>query len=508
MLRRASLLARPNDDAPGQLDTHPLVRAHYERRVREEAPDAWREAHSRLYEHYRDEARPFPATLDEMQPLLLALAHGSRAGRHRDAFYEVLLPRVLRGEQAYILSELGAFGALLASLAAFCEAGDWSRPVPPSATVQGLGDEDQLLLLPLLAYCLLTTRGYASHEMQACLERVQELAQRLGRRDDVHPVLRGRWRSSLVTRPLTDTMRVAREVEAYVQGDPAAAHVAGAHCIVGITYYYLGDLRRSHEHTDACIRLWRAGAVPTPATEHNMGLVAGLLFSAKVLWHRGLAREARARMAETVQVARDDAERTCLPVALYGASFLNQFCRDADATLATATELAEVSSAQGNRLYLALGVALKGWSMVRMGGLAGGAALIQQSIARYRDIGTGLGSEYLYTLLAEAQIAMHQLDDAAQSLQRARRLAEQFEEVWWSAETMRLTGVVQCGQGQVDAACATFRAAMERARSYGSRALETRAGVSLVRLLREQGRHDEAEAVRPSIAQRGAPALA
>lgn len=507
MLRRASLLAHPNEDAPGQLDTHPLVRAHYERRVREEAPDAWREAHSRLYEHYRDDARPFPATLDEMQPLLLALVHGSRAGRHRDAFYEVLLPRVLRGEQAYILSELSAFGALLASLAAFCEAGDWSRPVPPSPGVQGLGDDDQLLLLPLLAYCLLTTRGYASQEMQACLGRVQELALRLERPDHVHPVLRGRWRSSLVIRPLTETMRVAREVEAFSRHDPASAHVSGAHCMVGATCYYMGELDRAEEHLDAAIRIWRAGAVPTPAVEHQMGLVASLLFSAKVLWHRGFPREARARMAESVQVARGDVERTCLPVSLYGASLLHQFCRDADGALAAATELAFVSSAQGNRLYMALGVAVKGWAIVRGGDPAEGAALIQQSIARYRDIGTGLGSEYLYTLLAEAQVAMNRLDDAATSLERATRMAEQFDEVWWSAETLRLKGVVQCGRGEGDAACATFRAAMARARSYGSRALETRAGVSLVRLLREQGRHDEAAAARVAIDGFGARAL-
>lgn len=498
-LRRASLVARANEDAPGHLDTHPLVRAYYERQVSADAPAAWREANGRLYEHYRDEAPALPATLDEMQPLLLALVHGCRAGRHHDALREVLLPRVLRGERGYILRELGAYGALLTSLAAFCEAGDWSRPAPPSPGAQGLGDEEQLLLLPLLAQCLMTTRGYASREMQECFTRAQELAQRLGKPDHVQPVLRARWRSSLVTRPLTETIRVAREVEAYAREEPTPARIASGHCVLGITRYYMGELRAAQEHADAAVRAWRSGAVPTPVTEFNMTLVASLLFSAKVLWHQGLAREARARMAEAVRVARDDREPTSLTLALYGAAFLSQFRRDPGAALVAATELADLSAAQGNRLYRALGVALKGWGTVHAGSPAEGAALIQQSIGRYRDIGTGLGSEYLYTLLAEAQIAMRRLDEAAASLRRAAELAQRFEERWWSAETLRLTGVVRHGRGEVEGAAETFRAAMELARSYGSRALETRAGVSLARLLREEGRHDEAAAVTLSI---------
>jgi ATP/maltotriose-dependent transcriptional regulator MalT len=195
-------------------------------------------------------------------------------------------------------------------------------------------------------------------------------------------------------------------------------------------------------------------------------------------------------------------------VALYGASYLNQFCRDGHGALATATELGDVAAAQGNRLYAAVGLAMKGWAVAQLGSPAEGAALLAQGIARYRDLGTGLGCSYLYSLLAEVLIGLGDLDEAAVALQRASGTAQQFEEVWWSAETLRLAGALQCGRGEVDGACATFHAAMQLARSYGSRALEARAGVSLVRLLREQGRHEEAEAMRPSFDAGRTPALA
>jgi ATP/maltotriose-dependent transcriptional regulator MalT len=160
----------------------------------------------------------------------------------------------------------------------------------------------------------------------------------------------------------------------------------------------------------------------------------------------------------------------------------------------------------GNRLYSAVGLALRGWGTAHLGSAAEGAALLQQAITRYRDLGTGLGCGYLYSLLAEAQIGMGGLDQAAVSLQLATGMAREFEEAWWSAETMRLEGVVRSARGDVDGACDAFRAAMALARSYGSWALEARAGVSLVRLLREQGRDDEAAAVRPSIAAAPKPA--
>ncbi|HEX5872382.1 MAG TPA: toll/interleukin-1 receptor domain-containing protein, partial [Longimicrobium sp.] len=323
MLRRASLLARPNDEAPGELDTHPLVRAYYERQVSQQAPGAWREANGRLYEHYRDEARPLPATLDEMQPLLLALVHGCRAGRHRDALHEVFLPRIMRPGDAFILRELGAYGALLTSLAGFCEPGDWSRPV------EGLPEADQLVVLPMIAQCLLVTRGFASQEMQACYTRVQELAQRLGQTDILFSVLAARWRASLVTRPLSATLLQAREMQAYAAAQSSPAFSSAAESLFATTCFFMGDLDAAGAHAEAGVREWESGAVATWVTGYHTPLANNYIFHAMVLWHRGLSRRARERVEAAVRAARQDAEKTSLVVALYGASFVNQFRRDA-----------------------------------------------------------------------------------------------------------------------------------------------------------------------------------
>lgn len=68
-LRRASLLSPDDWHHPGQLDTHPLVRAYFGEQLRNERPDAWRESNRRLYEYYRKKAPSLPESFREMEAL-------------------------------------------------------------------------------------------------------------------------------------------------------------------------------------------------------------------------------------------------------------------------------------------------------------------------------------------------------------------------------------------------------------------------------------------------------
>jgi len=107
---------------PGQpIDCHPLVREHF-------AEEATREGHARLYEHYKKHAPQLPDTMEEMMPLFYALYHGCQAGRHQAVLDEVYYGRIRRGDQAYLLRKLGAFGTNLSLLANFFET-PWIQPV-------------------------------------------------------------------------------------------------------------------------------------------------------------------------------------------------------------------------------------------------------------------------------------------------------------------------------------------------------------------------------------------
>jgi len=112
------------------LDAHPLLREYFGQRLREGQPEAWRAAHRRIYEHLCATTPDKPdATLEDLQPLYQAVAHGCHAGMQQDACEKVYSARIGRGGEFYSTRKLGAFGSDLGAVACFFEI-PWGRVLP------------------------------------------------------------------------------------------------------------------------------------------------------------------------------------------------------------------------------------------------------------------------------------------------------------------------------------------------------------------------------------------
>lgn len=104
----------------GDLDCHPLIREYFGGQLQTQQPQAWQQAHERLYEYYKAlPEKELPDTLEEMQPLFSAVAHGCAAGLHQRALDEVYWPRLSRKTSSYMQHILGAFTDDLAVLCNF-----------------------------------------------------------------------------------------------------------------------------------------------------------------------------------------------------------------------------------------------------------------------------------------------------------------------------------------------------------------------------------------------------
>lgn len=110
------------------IDAHPLVREHFAAWLR--GRPAWKDGHRRLYRHLcestADGARP---SLEDLQPLYQAVAHGCHAGLQAEACDEVYVRRILKGTGArgfYSSKQLGAIGPDLGAVACFFEE-PWRR---------------------------------------------------------------------------------------------------------------------------------------------------------------------------------------------------------------------------------------------------------------------------------------------------------------------------------------------------------------------------------------------
>jgi len=137
-LEELKLITRPD---LATVDGHPLVREHFGAVLVLQSPEAWREAHSRLFDYFR--AIPDQELPDDqagLMPLYQSLHHGVAAGRAQEALDEVYYRRISRSGQFYGVKQLGLFSTELAALAAFFPGG-WKAPV------QKVTRPDQGLLL-------------------------------------------------------------------------------------------------------------------------------------------------------------------------------------------------------------------------------------------------------------------------------------------------------------------------------------------------------------------------
>jgi hypothetical protein len=139
---------RPRGTASYALDTHPLLREYFGAELQEKNGAAWREGHRRLYAYLCATTPDKPdATLEDLQLLYQAVAHGCHAGMQQDACDKVYFDRIQRGQVAYSTRKLGALGSDLGAVACFFET-PWSR-VSPTLT-----EADQAWLLNEAAFRL------------------------------------------------------------------------------------------------------------------------------------------------------------------------------------------------------------------------------------------------------------------------------------------------------------------------------------------------------------------
>ena len=179
-LRQQNLLNKKNPEHPDTLDTHPLVREYFGKRLEQQYPNEWQQAHRALYNYFKGiPKKEQPDTLGEIEPLFSAIAHGCAAGLHQEALEEVYNPRIQRGgATSYLCKNLGAFGADLSVLSHFFKSNfeisqtDQSVTMGWQAPVAGLPDNYKAGVLNWAAFRLwaLGRLQEALQPMQASLE--------------------------------------------------------------------------------------------------------------------------------------------------------------------------------------------------------------------------------------------------------------------------------------------------------------------------------------------------
>lgn len=118
-LRDLQLLSSQENNIDNIIDCHPLIREHFGEKLKKTNPEVWKKAHYCLYKYYQSiPVNDRPSSLEEMEPLIMAISHGCEA-KHYSSALTLYKDRISQGEKKFLRSELGAVSANLALLSSF-----------------------------------------------------------------------------------------------------------------------------------------------------------------------------------------------------------------------------------------------------------------------------------------------------------------------------------------------------------------------------------------------------
>jgi tetratricopeptide (TPR) repeat protein len=399
-----------------QIDCHPLIREYFANQLREKNPDAWRAGHRRLYEHLctttKESDQP---TLEDLQPLYQAVAHGCLAGQHRRTWDSVYRARIARCDLdktawPYAARVLGAWGTTLACLGGFFKK-QWDEPASELSTRQ-CG-----LVLQQAGWLLRGVGRFA--EAARALEKARESAQENDNWFLAGVACRNLNQLYEVTGDLQRARRVGQDsIEFAKRSRQASEHVKNATRLAG-TLHILGELAAAEECfasagiTDSCTQVFE------PRSGYGFALLGDLLVS-------------RGRCAEATQVV------------------------DKVLTAAETVQAAPVVPALANFVKARADIAQANWDDAKEH-----FGLCMEKLrtnGEVHQLPRGLLGQAQYYLLTKSS------ERCVENLNEAHEIAERSGMRLWLAEYHLIRARLQADQNQLDLSSAEFDRAWEIAK--------------------------------------------
>ena len=172
-------------------------------------------------------------------------------------------------------------------------------------------------------------------------------------------------------------------------------------------------------------------------------------------------------------------------------------CRNYTEANAQCDELLALADEKGSLFWKALGTVLRGCVFALTGKASDAVQMITSGVAAVQSTGQTLWMPLFLSFLARTYVDLGQFDDAWRSIGEAMTAVETTNERWCEAEVNRIAGEIALLSPEPDAAKAegNFERALTVARLQQAKSWELRAAMSLARLLRDQGKVQQARAL-------------
>jgi predicted ATPase len=351
------------------------------------------------------------------------------------------------------------------------------------------------LHIPLTA-ALASARGYGHAEVSSALDRsLQLVAATAATGTPLHfSVLYGCWAVHLVRGNAKQLVEPAQQFLALAETQPASAPRLIGHRLLGTGQLMTGDFRQARPHFELAASLYRTTEHREFAFHYGQDIGASALGALSwALWHDGYLDQAEQTADRALLHARDFGHAHTLAYTLWCAAISALLSRDVPRVEWLANENATISKERGFPQWLAWSDVQLGWAAACRGQRTDGIEWMRRGIAAATTTGARFYEPFHLGLVAEALALAGEVVGIAKLDQALKRSTESGEK-WADAELHRLRGDLLCRlpRPDPDGAERSFRAALSIAREQGTRGFELRAATSLARLLRDDGRREEA----------------
>jgi class 3 adenylate cyclase/tetratricopeptide (TPR) repeat protein len=346
-----------------------------------------------------------------------------------------------------------------------------------------------------LGLCFIAVQGYSAEDTRKSFERARSLSAGVGDSQKEIQATFGLWGHYWMRARHDSAIELGQTLLAKAEqcGDPLSLSVG--HRVLGSTLFTQGDFVSARAHLEQALALGQRAAAEEASLSYAVDpRIASQLILAWDLWVLGFADQALHNAFQALALATERADPYSVAFAHYVTSAVQLLRGEFDNALAHADQSQTVSGEHRINLYALYSRFGRGCALAKMGQPQEAIAEIEEGIEQARRSNLGYMQGFMLGWLAIVQAETGDPETALATIKGALRQVNDVSGHAWEAELRRLQGEVLL-MARPDAADATERSyndAIAVAQKQHARSLELRATTSLARLLRSQGRNEEA----------------
>jgi DNA-binding SARP family transcriptional activator/predicted ATPase len=353
----------------------------------------------------------------------------------------------------------------------------------------------ELSLQLSLGAALQAIKGYTAPGVRRAYTRARELCKHGGEAQQLLPAIMPLATYSMMRLEIQQAISLGKQMLAEAKRAEDALLIALAHLTIGYVLFHTGRFKSSSEHLNRMIAFYDREQHKSMTLIIGQDIGSGSLgWDSWPLWYLGFPDQALRRSQEAVDLAIELKHALSLTVASGFAAVCSVWRREPESAQVHGERAMQLVKEHGFVFYQATANFAIGWALAAKGQIEEGIARLQECLATWQAMGVNLYRKSVLISTAEVHAWAGQIECGLQVLAEAEKLASPPSERYYEAELHRIKGELLYKAGHNPSEVEDcYRQAIKVARRQMAKSLELRAITSLSRLLRNQGRRQEAK---------------